>query len=58
MRKEKPMTKVNWKGMYPPDHPIYKEGWSIAIQPPKEKEKPAPRPRPKKPQGKEVSPRP
>jgi len=52
------MTKVNWKGMYPPDHPIYKEGWSIAIQPPKEKEKPAPRPRPKKPQGKEVSPRP
>jgi hypothetical protein len=32
------MTKVNWKGMYPPDRPIYKEGWSIAIQPPKEKD--------------------
>jgi hypothetical protein len=32
------MTKVNWKGEYPKDHPFYKEGWSIAIQPPKEKE--------------------
>ena len=46
------MAKIIWKGMAPPDHPIYQEGWSIAIQPPKEKEKPAPRPRPKKPQGK------
>ena len=37
-------------GLFPPEHPIYKEGRSIAIQPPTEKEKP--RPRPKKPQGK------
>jgi len=37
-------------GLFPPDHQIYKEGWSIAIRPPTEKEKP--RSRPKKPQDK------
>jgi len=29
-------------GLFPPEHPIYKEGWSIAIQPPTGKGKAAP----------------
>jgi len=33
------MAKIIWEGEAPPDHPIYQEGWSIAIQPPKEKER-------------------
>ena len=37
------MAKVIIKGLAPPDHPIYKEGWSIAVnspgKPPAKKEK-------------------
>jgi len=54
MRKEKDMAKIILVGLLPPDHPIYKEGWSIAVQP--QPKKPAPvkpvAPTPKKPQGK------
>ena len=47
------MTKVNWKGEAPPDHPIYKEGWSIAVQSPKPAEKKqTPAKEENKPQGK------
>jgi hypothetical protein len=51
-RKEEAMT-IIWKGLAPPDHPIYKEGWSIAVQSPKPAEKkPTPAKKEKKPQGK------
>jgi hypothetical protein len=47
------MAKVNWKGMLPPDHPLYKEGYSIAVQSPTPAEKkPTPDKKEKKPQGK------
>jgi hypothetical protein len=47
------MAKVIWLGLAPPDHPIYKEGWSIAVQSPKPAEKkPTPAKKEKKPQGK------
>jgi hypothetical protein len=29
------MAKVILVGLLPPEHPVYKEGWSIAVQPPK-----------------------
>ena len=52
-RKEEAMAKVIWLGLAPPDHPIYKEGWSIAVQSPKPAEKkPTPAKKEKKPQGK------
>ena len=52
-RKEEAMTKVTWLDLAPPDHPIYKEGWSIAVQSPKPAEKkPTPAKKEKKPQGK------
>jgi hypothetical protein len=40
------MTKIVLVGLLPPEHPIYKEGWSIAVQPgkaapPPVKKKPA-----------------
>jgi hypothetical protein len=42
--------KVNLKGLAPPDHPIYKEGWSISVGPGAVTVKPpkAPKPTPKK----------
>jgi hypothetical protein len=40
-------------GLSLPDQPIYKEGWSIAVQSPKPAEKkPTPAKKEKKPQGK------
>ena len=46
-------AKVIRLGLSLPDQPIYKEGWSIAVQSPKPAEKkPTPAKKEKKPQGK------
>ena len=37
------MTKVHLIGLLPPEHPIYKEGWSVATQPKNAAAPPAPK---------------